>query len=112
MTTYAVPIEVDVAAVAREAGLEGLRERIVPAIRGMPGFRAGVWLTGNEAGTGSPSREAGTGLSLALWDDQLAAQAMAERFATGANPLAGTAVVRCEVREVAAVAGFADTAAQ
>jgi hypothetical protein len=84
---HAVLIEVDVTTVAREAGLEGLRELIVPAIRGMPGFRAGVWLTGNEAGKG---------LSLTLWDDQQAAQAMAERFGAGVNPLAGTTVVRCE----------------
>ena len=42
MNSYAVLIEVDVTGVEREAGLAGLRERIVPAIRGMPGFQAGI----------------------------------------------------------------------
>jgi hypothetical protein len=31
---------------------------------------------------------------------------MAERFGIGASPQAGAAVTRCEVREVAAVAGL------
>jgi hypothetical protein len=35
---YATLIEIDVRAVDREEGLRGLREGIVPAISGMPGF--------------------------------------------------------------------------
>jgi hypothetical protein len=45
---YAVLIEVDVAGVDREAGLEALRGHGVPGIRHLPGFRSGTWLTGNE----------------------------------------------------------------
>jgi hypothetical protein len=93
---YASLIEIDVREVDREEGLRGLREGIVPAISGMPGFRSGVWLTGNEAGVG---------LSLTGWDSEAEARAMAERFGVGASPQASASVNRCEVREVAATAG-------
>jgi hypothetical protein len=97
MKSYAALIEVDVTGVEREAGLAGLRERIVPAIRSMPGFQGGIWLTGNDAGAG---------LSLTVWESEQAAEAMAERFGIGVGPQAGAAVTRCEVREVAAIAGL------
>ena len=89
-------IEIDVGEVDREEGLRGLRERIVPAISGLPGFRSGVWLTGNEADIG---------LSLTVWDSEPEAPAMAERFGVGSSPQASASVTRCDVREVAATAG-------
>lgn len=98
MTMYAAVIEVDVRGVDREQGLKGLREQIVPAVTGMPGFRAGVWLPGNDEGRG---------FSLTVWDTEMQARAMADRFGPGSNPAAGAAVARCEVREVAAVEGIA-----
>ena len=61
----AVLIEVNVSGVDRDAGVEGLRERIVPAISGMPGFVSGTWLTGNEAERG---------LSLTVWESEEQAQ--------------------------------------
>ncbi len=91
----AVLIEVNVAGVDREAGLQGIREHLVPAISQMPGFRSGTWLTGNDAGLG---------LSLTIWDTDEHAQAFADRFGIGAAPQAGAAVRRCELREVAATA--------
>jgi hypothetical protein len=90
---YAVLIEVDVSAVEREPGLKALRERIVPAIKAMPGFRSGTWLTGNDDGKG---------LSLTLWDTEDHAAAMAERFGIGSSPAMNARTARCEVREVAA----------
>jgi hypothetical protein len=54
---YAVLIEVDVGGVDPEAGLRGLREQIVPAIRDLPGFQSGTWL---------PDDAEGRGLSLTL----------------------------------------------
>jgi hypothetical protein len=93
--THAVLIEVDVAGVERGEGLQGLREGIVPAIRELPGFQSGVWLTGNEAGRG---------LSLTLWETEENAQTMASRFGVGSSPQASARVVRCELREVAATA--------
>jgi hypothetical protein len=49
---YAVLIEVDVTRVDPEDGLRALQEQIVPAIRHLPGFQSGTWLTGNEDGRG------------------------------------------------------------
>jgi hypothetical protein len=92
---HGVLIEVDVGGVAREEGLEGLREQIVPAITALPGFRSGIWLTGNEDGLG---------LSLTVWDTREQAEAMAAVFGPGSSPQAGASVRRCEVREVAATA--------
>jgi hypothetical protein len=92
---HAVLIEVDVRGVQREAGLLALREQIVPAIRGLPGFQSGTWLTGNEDGKG---------LSLTVWDTEAHARVMADRFGIGSSPQASATVSRCEIREVAATA--------
>jgi hypothetical protein len=92
---HAVLIEVDVGDVERETGLHALREHVVPAIRGLPGFRSGTWLVGNVEGRG---------LSLTLWETEEDARAMADRFGPGSNPAASASVVRCEVREVAVTA--------
>jgi hypothetical protein len=92
---HAVLTEVDVGGVARDEGLEGLREQIVPPITALPGFRSGIWLTGNQDGLG---------LSLTVWDSREQAEAMAEVFGPGSSPQAGASIRRCEVREVAATA--------
>ena len=91
----AVLIEINVEGVDPQAGLDGLRNQLVPAIKAMPGFRSGTWLTGNEHGRG---------LSLTLWETDEQAQAFADRFGPGASPQAGAAVERCELREVGATA--------
>ena len=91
----AVLIEVDVRGVERDAGLTALREQIVPAIKSLPGFRSGTWLTGNGNGKG---------LSLTLWDSEENARTMADRFGVGSSPAMSAQVARCEVREVAATA--------
>jgi len=41
---YAVLIEVDLSGVDQEAGLRGLHEQIVPAIRDLPGIQSGTGL--------------------------------------------------------------------
>jgi hypothetical protein len=91
----AVLIEVNVEGVDAQAGLDGLRNQLVPAIKALPGFLSGTWLTGNEHGRG---------LSLTIWKTDEHAQAFADRFGPGASPQAGAAVERCELREVAATA--------
>lgn len=91
----AVLIEVDVTGVDRDSGVASLRDHIVPAIRQMPGFRSGTWLTGDQNGRG---------LSLTVWADEDTARAFAERFGPGSSPTAGATVVRCELRDVAATA--------
>jgi hypothetical protein len=90
---HAVLIEVDVGGVDRDEGINALREQIVPAIKALPGFRSGTWLTGDADGIG---------LSLTLWDTEDNAETMAARFGEGSSPTASASVVRCEVREVAA----------
>lgn len=92
---HAVLIEVDVSGVDQDAGLAVLRERVVPAIKAMPGFQSGTWLPGNEEGKG---------LSLTLWESEEHARGMAEAFGPGSSPTANASVIRCEVREVAATA--------
>jgi hypothetical protein len=68
---HAVLLEVDVTGVEREAGFQGLREQIVPAISQLSGFQSGTWLTGNESSSA---------LSLTVLDTEANAQIMAERF--------------------------------
>jgi hypothetical protein len=92
---HGVLIEVDVGGVAPDEGLEGLRDQIVPAITALPGFRSGIWLTGNQDGLG---------LSLTVWDTREQAEAMAAMFGPGSSPQAGASIRRCEIREVAATA--------
>ena len=92
---YAVLIEVDVTGVDPEEGLRALQQQIVPAIRQLPGFRSGTWLTGNQDGRG---------LSLTLWDTDQHARTMAEHFGPGSSPTASASVVRCEIRDIAATA--------
>jgi hypothetical protein len=92
---HAVLIELYVGNVARDEGLKGLREQIVPAITALPGFQSGTWLTGNDSGLG---------LSLTVWDTKEHAEAMAAMFGPGSSPQAGASIRRCEVREVSAIA--------
>ncbi len=92
---FAVLIEVNVADVDGEQGIETLRNQIVPAISSMPGFTSGTWLTGNEDGLG---------LSMTVWDTAEAADQFAARFGVGSSPAGGASVMRCETREVAAIA--------
>lgn len=92
---HAALIEVHVTGVDREEGIAGLRNHLVPAIKSMPGFVSGTWLTGGTDGRG---------LSLTVWATETDAQAFADQFRVGANPQAGAAVARSEVREVAATA--------
>jgi heme-degrading monooxygenase HmoA len=92
---HATLIVVDVTGVGREEGIAGLRNHLVPAIKAMPGFVSGTWLTGGTDGHG---------LSLTVWATETDAQAFADRFRVGASPQDGAAVVRSEVREVAATA--------
>jgi hypothetical protein len=91
----AVLVEVDVADVDEGAGLATLRARIVPAIRSMPGFVSGTWLTGGELGRG---------LSLTVWDSDAHAATFAEQFRPGSGPAADATVLACTLRDVAAIA--------
>jgi hypothetical protein len=92
---FAVLIEVNTARVERDAGLQALRQQIVPAIKQLPGFQSGTWL---------PPNDEDKGLSLTVWDTEANARLMADRFGIGSNPAMSAMVSRCEVLEVAATA--------
>jgi hypothetical protein len=92
---YAVLMEVNVTGVDREAGLKGLREHVVPAIKHLPGFQSGVWLPGDADGKA---------LSVTVWQTEAHARMMTDRFGSGSSPQAGATIEHWEVREVAATA--------
>ncbi|MBO0886758.1 MAG: hypothetical protein J2O38_05125 [Acidimicrobiales bacterium] len=93
---FEVLIEVDVGGVDREQDLQALHDhQLAIAIKQLPGFQSGTWVTDHQSGSG---------LSLTLWDTCEAAQSMVERFALGSSPAARASVVRCELREVRATA--------
>jgi hypothetical protein len=92
---WAVLIEVDVAGVPRDVGLQALREQIIPSIKALPGFQPGTWLPGNNDGRDYRLRS-GT--------PRPTPKTRAERFRIGSSPTASASVARCEVREVAATA--------
>jgi hypothetical protein len=88
---HVVLIEVDL---DEGADQKYLREQVVPTVQELPGFRSGVWLNGQDTGTG---------LSLTIWDKDFQADAMMERFGKS-GPEAGGTVRRCQVHKVAASA--------
>lgn len=93
---HAVLIEVDTSGQPdREAGLQFLREQIVPRVSQSPGFQAGYWLR--------PLEDA-KGTSLVLFDTEENAEAASRELGVGASPGPGVTVVRKEVREVVASA--------
>jgi hypothetical protein len=90
----AILIETDESGVDPGANLTEIREQVVPAFKGFPGFVSGTWLTGSGFGRA---------VSLTLWENEPDSQALRERFGAGPNSLGGS-VVRFEVREIAATA--------
>jgi hypothetical protein len=92
---HAVFIEVNADESHVEAARESLRSRAVPMARDT-GARAGFWL--------APS--GGRGVSVVVFDDEAAANAVASRFRVGEPPMsdapAGVTVKTVEVREVLA----------
>lgn len=92
---HAVFIELDVSEVAPDEGRKYLREQIVPIIQGLPGFRSGIWLNGQDSGQG---------MSITIWDKLDQAEAMVKMFGPEAGQQAGGTVRRCEINKVAASA--------
>jgi hypothetical protein len=89
-------IEVDTSGQSdREAGLNYLREQIVPGVTQAPGFQAGYWLRALED-------EKGT--SVVVFDTKENADAASQALSVGSSPAPGVTVLRREVREVAASA--------
>jgi hypothetical protein len=93
---YGVLIEVDTSGQPdREAGLQFLREQIVPGVSQTSGFQAGYWLR--------PLQDS-KGTSLVLFDTEENAEAASKELTVGSTAGPGVTVLRREVREVAASA--------
>jgi hypothetical protein len=93
---HAVLIEVDTSGQPdREAGLEYLREEVVPRISQAPGFQAGYWLR--------PTEDA-KGTALVLFDSEENAQSASADLNVGDSAAPGVTVTRKELREVVASA--------
>lgn len=82
-------VVVRVAIQDREAAEKTLREEVVPQVSQAPGFVAGYWLGKDDSG-----------LSVAVFESEEAANAMAERVREVAPPQ--VSVEEVEVREVVA----------
>jgi hypothetical protein len=84
---YAVVVKVTVS--EPDAGLQELRERVVPGVSQAPGFVTGYW-----------TRKDNTGLSMVIFDSEEAANGMSERIASIVPD--SVKLESVEVREVAA----------
>lgn len=82
---YAVVVNVTIE--DPEGAEDALKERIVPAVAGSPGFVTGYW-----------TRKGNSGLSMVVFETEEAATAMSEQIRTPE----GVSVSSVEVREVVA----------
>ena len=74
-----------------EIAEKGLREKVVPAVSGAPGFVTGYW---------TRSDDGSNGLSMLVFESEDAARAVAERFRGGTIIPETVTVSRVEIREV------------
>lgn len=87
----AVVVEVNIESGREDEGIAYLHANVLPAMKQTPGFVSGYWLASKE----------GQGLTVLVFDDAEAAQAMAERLADA--PKADFATLgKIEVRNVVA----------
>ena len=90
---YAALIEVDNSQEDREAGRKGLREELLPVLKGMSGFVSTLLLT---------AYEHGRGVAVVVFDTREAAEGLASGFADGQEIRKGVVVTRKDVLEVSA----------
>jgi hypothetical protein len=74
-----------------EIAEKGLREKVVPAVSGAPGFVAGYW---------TRSDDGSDGLAMLVFESEDAARAVAERFRGGTIIPETVTVSRVQIREV------------
>ena len=92
---YAAVIEVDNSGENPEDGRRGLREELAPAMKAMPGFNSGLFMT---------AYERGRGLAVVLFDDADQAQQLVNGLSVGQQIRDGVTVVHTDVLEVSASA--------
>jgi hypothetical protein len=92
---HVVVIELELDEVDPEEGKKYLREQIIPIMQGLPGFRTGLWLNGQDNGRG---------MSVTIWDKQDHADKMISMFGSGPDAKPGGKVLRCDVNKISASA--------
>ena len=92
---YAVLVEVENSGEDPDEGRRGLRDELAPAMKQLPGFESGLFMTAHERGLG---------VGVVVFSSREHADQVAERFPPGAQMRVGVTVVRTAVLEVAATA--------
>ena len=78
-----------------DEGRRGLRDELAPAVRQLPGFVSGLFLT---------AYERGRGLGVVVLETEEQAADLARAFAVGSTIRPGVTVIASEVMEVSATA--------
>ncbi|GAC1539955.1 MAG: hypothetical protein NVS3B12_26550 [Acidimicrobiales bacterium] len=92
---WAVVVEVDNREEDPEEGRRGLREELAPAMRQLPGFVSGTFMTAHDRGLG---------IGVVVLETRDGAEQLALGFVPGAAIRPGVWVRRTEVLEIAATA--------
>lgn len=92
---YATVVEVDNSKEDPDAGRQGLRDELAPALSAMPGFVSTLLMT---------AYERGQGLAVVVFETQEQAQQLASGFSPGQQIRDGVTVSRSVVLEVSASA--------
>lgn len=92
---YAAVIEVDNSGEDPDDGRRGLREELAPAMRAMPGFNSGLFMT---------AYEHGRGIAVVVFDSREQAEQLAAGLTVGQEIRRGVVVTGADVLEVSASA--------
>ena len=92
---YAAVIEVDNRGEDPDEGRKGLRDELAPAMKLMPGFQSGLFMT---------AYEHGRGIAVVVFETYEQAEQLTGGLAVGREIRAGVTVVRTDVLEVSASA--------
>ncbi len=92
---YAAVIEVDNRGEDPDDGRRGLREELAPAMRAMPGFNSGLFMT---------AYEHGRGIAVVVFDSREQAEQLAAGLTVGQEIRRGVVVTGADVLEVSASA--------
>ena len=92
---YAAVIEVDNREEDPDDGRRGLREELAPAMKALPGFNSGLFMT---------AYEHGRGIAVVVFDTQEQAEQLASGLTIGQEIRDGVTVTAADVLEVSASA--------
>lgn len=93
--SYAALIQVDNSGEDPEAGRRGLREELAPAMKAMPGFQTGLFMT---------AYERGRGVAVVVFETSEQAELLVAGLSIGQQLREGVTVTGAEVLEVSASA--------